>query len=418
MPDADSSAVLPSAPAPSPLQGIRVVDAANMVMVPSAAVVLADFGADVIKLEPLHGDLNRRGHLIPGMPTHPEQYCFLQDNRNKRSLAMDLKSPDTRPIFERLIETTDVFFTNTRHAALTRNGLDYDSLAAINPRLIFAHGTGYGNAGSECNKPGFDAVCYWSRSGLESSLFPIEGELGPPPYGSGDHPSGMTLVTAVLLALLQRDRTGKGSYVSTSLLANGAWSNSITIQARLLDATFPDRRPRHDPINFAVVYYRASCGRAFKFTIIDHNATWPRFCRAIDRTDMIEDPRYATVETRAERMGEIVEIADRAFATQDLDFWRRSFAENDIAFSAMPTFDEIVEDEQMHSTDIFATLDHPRLGRVRTVDNPIQGNDLPRVPTAPPPDLGQHSREILGDLGFDSAEIERLVSSGAVAASD
>lgn len=414
MPDAPSRSTPPD-PAPFPLQGIRVVDAANMVMVPSAAVVLADFGADVIKLEPLHGDLNRRGHFIPGMPSHAEEYCFLQDNRNKRSLAIDLKSAATRPVFERLIETTDVFFTNTRHAALERNGLDYSTLAEINPRLIFAHGTGYGNDGPECNKPGFDAVCYWSRSGLESILFPLEGELGPPPYGSGDHPSGMTLVTAVLLALLQRQRTGKGSYVSTSLLANGAWSNSITIQARLLDATFHERRPRHDPINFAVVYYRASCGRAFKFTIIDHVATWPRFCRAIHREDLVDDPRYATAEARAGRMGEIVKLADRVFATADLDHWRASFAEHDIAFSAMPTFDEIVEDEQMEATDIFTALDHPRLGRVRTVDNPIQGSDLTRRPPVAAPGLGEHSREVLADLGFDGGEIERLVSSGAVA---
>ena len=406
-----------TATTPPPLEGIRVVDAANMVMVPSAAVVLADFGADVIKLEPLHGDLNRRGHLIPGMPTHPEQYCFLLDNRNKRSLAIDLKSPEARPVFERLIESTDVFFTNTRHAALERNGLDYASLSSINPRLIFAHGTGYGNAGAERDKTGFDAVCYWSRSGLESTLFPMDGELGPLPYGSGDHPSGMTLVTAVLLALLQRQRTGKGSYVSTSLLANGAWSNAITIQARLLDATFHDRRPRHDPINFAVVYYRASCGRAFKFTIIDHTATWPRFCRAIDRPDLIEDPRYASAESRAARMGEIVQIADRAFAAHDLEHWRTAFATHDIAFSALPTFDEIVEDDQMETTDVFATLDHPRLGRVRTVDNPIQGHDLGRPPMAPAPDLGQHSREILADLGFGDTEIEQLVTSGSVAES-
>lgn len=402
----------------SPLEGIRVVDAANMVMVPSAAVVLADFGADVIKLEPLHGDLNRRGHLIPGMPTHAEEYCFLQDNRNKRSLALDFKMPEGRLVFERLIESTDVFFTNTRHAALERNGLDYTSLAKLNSRLIFAHGTGYGNAGSERDKPGFDAVCYWSRSGLESTLFPLEGELGPLPYGSGDHPSGMTLVTAVLLALLQRQRTGEGSYVSTSLLANGAWSNAITLQARLVDASFQERRPRHDPINFAVVYYRASCGRAFKFTIIDHAATWPRFCRVLQRPDLIDDPAYATVEARTGRMAEIVEIADRAFAGEDLDHWRTVFAEHDIAFSALPTIDEIVDDEQMDATNVFATVDHPRLGPVRTVDNPIQGNALPRSPFLSAPTLGEHSREILADLGFDGTEIDRLIATGSVSAGD
>src|SRR5512141_538526 len=146
------------------LSGIRVVEAASMIMVPSVGAALADYGAEVIKLEPIEGDLNRRGHLIPGMPLHDYEYCFLPDNRGKRSLAIDLKAPEARAILRRLIEGADVFLTNHRHKSLDGLGMTWPELQAINPRLIYAHGTGFGDSGPEIDKPGFDSVCYWSRS--------------------------------------------------------------------------------------------------------------------------------------------------------------------------------------------------------------------------------------------------------------
>ncbi len=400
--------------AQAPFAGLKVVDASNMVMVPSAAVVMADFGAEVVKVEPPSGDLNRRGHLIPGMPKHAESYCFFQDNRNKKSIALDLKTTEGRDILRSLLERSDVFFTNTRRAALERLGLDFESLHQLNPRLIFAHGTGYGAEGPERNKPGFDAVCYWSRSGLETTIFPQQGQLGPLPYGSGDHPSGMSLLSAVLIALYQRERTGLGTEVSTSLVANGIWSNAITIQARLLGAEFAPLRPREDPINFAAVYYRAACGRPFKFTIIDHQATWPRFCRALRRPDLVDDARYSTTEARAQVMGEIVALADVEFARADLETWRTRFGQEDVAFSELASYDEIVNDEQITANGGFLEIEHPRLGRVRTVDNPlrVEGAHRPRPLAAP--DLGEHSREILEGLGLEHDRIQHLFESGVV----
>ena len=160
------------------LSGIRVVEAASMIMVPSVGAALADYGAQVVKLEPIEGDLNRRGHHIPGMPVHDYEYCFLPDNRGKRSLSIDLKAPEARAILRRLVEGADVFLTNHRPKSLEGLGLTWPELQAINPRLVYAHGTGFGDTGDEIDKPGFDSVCYWSRSGIEASLFPLDGWLG------------------------------------------------------------------------------------------------------------------------------------------------------------------------------------------------------------------------------------------------
>src|SRR4029078_12301826 len=172
------------------LSGICVVEAASMVMVPSVGAALADYGAQVIKVEPLEGDLNRRGAKTPGTPLHDHEYCFLADNRNKRSLSIDLKAPESREILRRLVERADIFLTNHRPKSLDGLGLGWPALQAINPRLIYAHGTGFGEGGEEIDKPGFDSVCYWSRSGMEASLFPLDGWLRPLGYGTGRHPHG------------------------------------------------------------------------------------------------------------------------------------------------------------------------------------------------------------------------------------
>ncbi len=399
------------------LAGVRVLEAASMIMVPSVGAVLADYGAQVIKLEPIEGDLNRRGHQIPGMPIHAYEYCFLPDNRGKRSLSIDLKAPDARAIVRRLVEGADVFLTNHRPKSLESLGLGWAELQAINPRLVYAHGTGFGDAGDEIDKPGFDSVSYWSRSGMEANMFPTDGWLGSLGYGTGDHPTGMALLSAVLLALLARERSGRGTRVSCSLLASGAWSNSVMIQAKLLGARFLERRPREDARSFTSVYYRAADRRLFKMVVVDTRRDWPKVCRAIGRPDLADDPRYATLEQRLKegRMGELVRICDRIFAGQPMPYWQRALEQADVLYSVVASFDDVVADRQMAANGVFVEIDDPVLGRVRSVDTPLKIEGHPKVTRAPAPRLGEHSRAILAEIGLGEQEIDALAQRGVVA---
>jgi crotonobetainyl-CoA:carnitine CoA-transferase CaiB-like acyl-CoA transferase len=399
------------------LSGVRVLEAASMIMVPSVGAVLADYGAQVIKLEPIEGDLNRRGHRIPGMPIHDYEYCFLPDNRGKRSLSIDLKAPEARAILRRLVEGADVFLTNHRPKSLESLGLGWNELQAINPRLVYAHGTGFGDLGEEIDKPGFDSVSYWSRSGMEANMFPTDGWLGPLGYGTGDHPTGMALLSAVLLALLARERSGRGTRVSCSLLANGAWSNSVLIQAKLLGAQFLERRPREDARSFTSVYYRAGDRRLFKMVVVDTRRDWPKICRAIGRPDLIDDPRYATLEARLEdgRMRELIELCDRIFAGQPMPYWQRALEQADVAYSLVANLDDVAADRQMAANGVFVEIDDPVLGRVRTVDTPLKIEGQPKVTRAPAPRLGEHTRAILAEIGLGAQEIDSLAERRVVA---
>ena len=398
------------------LSGIRVVEAASMVMVPSVGAALADYGAEVIKVEPLEGDLNRSGHRIPGMPVHDYEYTFLPDNRGKRSLSMDLKAPESRDILRRLVERADIFLTNHRPKSLAGLGLDWPALQAINPRLIYAHGTGFGDSGEEIDKPGFDSVCYWSRSGMEANLFPLDGWLGPLGYGTGDHPTGMALLSSVLLALFARERTGRGTRVSVSLLAGGAWSNSVMIQAKLLGARFFDRKPREESRSFTSVYYRASDRRLFKMAVVNTQRDWPKVCRAIGRPELANSPRYATLEDRVQegRMRELIQICDEIFSSQPMEFWKRRLEEADVPYSVVSTLDEVVADSQMAGNGVFPEIDDPVLGRVRTIDTPLKVEGHPKVTRAPAPRLGEHTRAILAEIGL-AAQADSLFERQVVA---
>ena len=381
-----------------------------MIMVPSVGAALADYGAEVIKLEPLEGDLNRRGHQIPGMPLHEYEYCFLPDNRGKKSLAIDLKAPEARGIVRRLVERADIFLTNHRPKSLAALGLGWPELQATNPRLIYAHGTGFGDAGEEIDKPGFDSVSYWSRSGIESSLFPLDGWLGSFGYGAGDHPSGMALLSAVLMALLARERTGRGTRVSVSLLASGAWSNAVMIQAKLVGARFQERLPRDKARSFTSVYYRAGDRRLFKMVVVDTQRDWPKICRALGRPELAADPRYATLDERMQegRMGELVRLCDGIFAAQPMDYWKRRLEEADVAYSIVANYDDVVADKQMAANGVFVELDDPEFGRLRTVDTPMRIEGEPKVPRRPAPRFGEHTRAILAEAGFGEEEIRSL----------
>ena len=389
---------------------LRVIELASMVMGPSAGVILADFGAEVIKVEPPNsGDLNRNWHKIPGLPVSEFAYPFQVDNRNKKSLALDLKSETGYQVLLKLVETADVLITNYRLKALERLKLEYETIRDINPGIIYALATGFGEKGEERHNPGYDLVAYWSRSAIETQIFPYDGWLRPFPYGAGDHPSGMALYAAVMTALYQRQQTGEGSKVSTSLLANGAWANSVMLQAQLAGAQFREPRPRHDSYNFISLHYPTKDERLMKLSIVNFKKNWKPFCKAIGRSYFPDDERYATPEARAENMSSLIHEITEIFKTQDINYWDRALKEADIPHAVVPTYKEAADDEQKKANDIIIPLDHPSEGKMRTVNSPFQVSSAEKIKPGAAPKLGEHTVEVLEQIGYSEEAIRKML---------
>src|SRR6202051_4319989 len=282
--------------------GLKVVDFASFIAGPSAAVILSDFGADVIKVEPPVGDLWRRGHQIPPQPQAKEAYPWHLANRNKRGMTLDLKSPSAQPVLEKLVE--------------------YD-VVQWNPRLIYADVTGFGEKGPDAELPGFDITSYWARSGLLS----MTRDAGAPPTwpvaGSGDNATAVGLYGAIVTALYRRERTGKGSYVTTSLLAEGVWSASVSIQAALCEAKFFGLHDRKHPANAALNVYRASDDTWFVLIVTPDKLA--AVAKAIGRTDLLTDPRFAEPAQLMQNMPQLTEILDQVFSAQPMAHWYKVF---------------------------------------------------------------------------------------------
>lgn len=397
------------------LEGIRVVEAATMIMVPTAAMVLADYGADVVKVEPIGtGDNYRHFHLLKGMPNSEIPYPFLQDNRNKRSVALNLKDPDGLAVLKKMLAEADVFMTNFRPQALERLGLSYEEVAAINPRIVFAYANGYGEKGPDADKPGYDTISYWARSGIEHAMLPLEGWPRPIPPGTGDHPTGMTLFGAIMLALFERQRTGKGRKVTTSLMANGTFSNACVVGAAICGAEFLPIVPREEAYNFAALYYHSSDGEIFKMAIVNMEKRWPSLCRAIDRPDLIEDSKFVTQEARYDNMRELIIIFDEAFSSKDMTHWTKQFEKNDVPFSVPSEYPTVAEDPQMFANDVFIEVEDPDHGTVLAVNSPIQVHGVDKAPPTTAPRLGQHSKEVVSGLGYTEDEVNDLIERGVI----
>jgi len=399
------------------LSDIRVVEVASLIMAPSAATVLADFGADVIKVEAPEGDGLRRLHLIPGMPETEIPFCYIQVNRNKRGIVIDLKHPEGMAVLHQLIESADVFISNYRKAAIEKLGLTYDALSSVNPKLIYAHASGFGADGPDSHRPGYDTVCYFARSGIETHVFPHDGWLSILPPGIGDQPTGMALYAAIMTALLHRERTGEGTDISTSLIANGVWANACMMQAQYCGANFLEKRPHEQAYNFASLHYRLSDKRLIRLTVVNIDRDWTRFCQAMGLEEFTDDRRFRELAERRQHMQEWISILDRRFAEHDAAEWCARLDRYDIPFALLPKdYADVADDPQLHANDAVLEYDHPKWGRLKTVDSPITLRDVPKRETTAAPELGEHSREILADLGYDIEATEELIASGAVGA--
>jgi crotonobetainyl-CoA:carnitine CoA-transferase CaiB-like acyl-CoA transferase len=392
--------------------GLKVVDFASFIAGPSAAVILSDFGADVIKVESPAGDLWRIGHKIPPQPAAKDAYPWHLANRNKRGIVLDLKSPSALQVLEKLVKWADVFIVNTPHPARKKLKLEYDDVAQWNPRLIYADVTGFGENGPDSGLPGFDITSYWARSGLLS----MTRDAGAPPTwpvaGSGDNATAVGLYSAVVTALYRRERTGNGSYVTTSLLAEGVWSASVSIQAALCEAKFFAPHDRKNPANAALNVYKSADGTWF-LLIVTPDKLAP-VAKAIGRPDLLTDPRFSDPAKLVENMSALAEILDDVFGSQPMAHWREVFDGVHVTFGVVRGPEEVITDPQLRANDIVVPLEGAGGKLTSTISSPINVHGVAKVPAKRAPALGEHNEAVLKELGFSASDIDGLRESGAV----
>lgn len=380
-----------------PLAGIKVVELGVWVAGPAAGGILADWGADVIKIEPPSGDPARMFGRMLGcdLGVNPP---FEMDNRSKRSVVLDLSTDDGRTTAFELLAEADVFITNVRPRALQRLGLDYDSVAARDPRLVYGLITGYGETGPDADRAAYDVAAFWSRGGI-AHLLTRPGDT--PPFqrgGMGDHSAGMTLAGAVCAALVARGRTGAGQLVTTSLYRQGAYTVSFDLNTYLLTGQ-PIAIGQRDTMGNPVMNnYAAGDGRRFWIVGLEVDRHWPALCRVVDHTDWLTDPRYADARSRAANSAQLIAALDEIFATKSLDEWADLFAaEPDFFWSPINSLEDIVADEQFHAAG--GIVDVPDAGGgIPMVATPADFHGTPWSPRFVAPELGQHTEEVLAEL--------------------
>jgi crotonobetainyl-CoA:carnitine CoA-transferase CaiB-like acyl-CoA transferase len=396
------------------LDGIRVIDAASFIAGPVATTAMADFGADVIKIEPPGGDTYRLRNA--GYPPSPYNFPWIVDNRNKRSLALDLGTEDGRRVLHRLVRSADVFVTNVPLDGRARLGVRWEDLSPLNARLIYGSITAYGETGAEASRPGFDSTALWARTGLMDLVRPAPE--APPSRslpGMGDHPTGMSLFGAIMAALYQRERTGRGAMVGTSLLANGLWLNAIAVQGILCGARTVVRPPREEAVDALGNLYRCRDGRWFLIALTPDGRRWEDFTAAIGRPDLFADPRFATPTARRGNARTLIAILDAVFGERDWADWRRVLEASGIAFGVVGTLDDIPHDAQMRDSGALVPIDDPRAGARFTVSSPVWIGGQDKAPATMAPAIGEHTTEVLREAGLEETEIARLLQARVIA---
>jgi len=396
------------------LSGIRVIDCGTYIAAPAAATVMSDFGAEVIKIErPPFGDPYRYLSQNPAMPVSDLHYCWILDGRNKKSLALNLARDEGRDALLKLVKTADVFITNYPAPVVRKLRLSYEELRAIQPKLIYAHITGYGDAGEHAERAGYDATAYWARSSLMYTVHNGDAEPALSPAGFGDHPTAMSLFGGIMLALYARDRTGEGTKVSTSLMANGAWSQSCTLQAAMCGATFLPRATRKTAYNPIINHYVSRDGKRFLLCCLDPPKDWPALCKVLKLDDLVDDENVATPEGRKEHRAFVIERIDRAAAQHDMADLAEQFHAHDIIWAPVATITEAASDPQMEANGVYAEVEHPGRGMLRTVNSPVNLQGFPKAKPVRAPGIGEHTKELLLQLGYSAGEIEAMIESGA-----
>lgn len=397
------------------LAGLRVLDVGSWIAGPVAATMLADFGAEVIKIEmPGVGDQYRQLSAAPTTPAADSNYMWQMDARNKRSLALNLKTEAGMAILHQLIATCDVYITNQPFPMRRALQLNYADLKPLNPKMIYASLTAYGEQGPDKDREGFDLVAYWARTGMMD----LVRAPGAPPTqalpGMGDHPSAVSLYAGIMTALLKRDRTGEGSMVHTSLLANGLWSMACVAQGGFAGGSFESYRALKATPLFATTLYQTLDDRWLQFTMVRGPEDVIRLFETLGLGEIIRDPRFVTPEGRLEHGEELARLVQDVIGLYTSDDWLTRFATAGVNANRVSLIEEAMHDEMIKVNHMVVAPKDPDMGLPWVINHPVKIDQIRQVGPTRAPELGEHSQQILGELGFDAQQIETLRKAGVI----
>ena len=397
-----------------PMDGVKVIELAVWVAGPATSGILADWGAEVVKIEaPPDGDPYRAFYsAAAGMPL-PINPMFELDNRGKRSVVVNVATPEGREIALRAIAAADVFVTNVRPGALERAGLDPATLLAHFPRLVYALATAYGTAGADRDRAAYDAGAFWGRAGIGATLAPAGGEPPFPRTAFGDHATALSLVAGIGAALFARERGGRGCLVTTSLLRTGLYIVGADTNQVLRLGIPPIPLERTAMPNPLCTFYRARDGRWIFLLGLQADRHWPDLVRAVDRPAWLSDARFVNIRTRREHFQELIAELDAVFATRPFAEWAERLDREGMWWAPVQTIDEAVRDPQSEAAGAF--IDVPLgEGSARMLATPVDFTDHRPAAARPVPEPGQHTEEVLLELGYDWEAIAGLKASGVI----
>ncbi len=396
------------------LEGIKVVELATYMAAPSAAMMLSDWGADVIKIEDLEGDAIRNAFTGISRNKLEGNPMFAFDNRGKRGICVNIRSDDGRDIVHKLAREADVFITNVRPAALERAGLDYETLKGENERLVYASVTGYGLKGEEANRPGFDIVAFWARSGLCRMMMPKGSEPVPLRAAMGDHVTGIATVAGIMAALYDRNNTGKGKLVEASLLRTGIFALGSDMSTQLHFGRLSSTTPRAEATEVTRNFYETSDGHWLMLIPRGNKTDLQTICDVVGYPELPQDPRFKTPIDRKENARELVAMFDEAFARRTLAEWGKALDDADLVWAPVQHTSQVVEDPQAWAAGAFVDIPDGQGGKMTGVASPIRFDGQDMEIRRPTPDVGEHTAEVLRELGYDEAIIDRLRADGIV----
>ena len=394
------------------LDGIKVIEVGSMAAAPSSAVILADLGAEVIKVEPLNGDMWRHGNMVAPMPPSKIQYTTFIQNRTKKSVALNLKEPEAQEALYKLVETADVFLTNSPQKVQERLKQTYEDIRKVNPKIVFAWINGFGLHGPDKDAPGFDYTAWYARTGLMEELRPKDGDPVPLPVAGGDMNTATALFSAIMTGLFHRERTGEGIKVSTSLMSNGLWTNSSYVQAALVGAPPTQKYHRTEwpnPVTGGV--FKTKDGRYI--IIVELNPKNVVTLRdALGADHLKGDERFATPELRFKNHQVLFDEMQKIVGSMELSEVADRLRKGGVNFSVVQTTEEVTRDEHMIANGCFPEVEG--VDGIRTIDSPIQIEGFKKVKPQKPPTVGGNTITELKAVGYSEEEIQKLAESGAV----